>query len=81
MTDKQAGFRARKGTIGQVFSLYELVEGRWAKGKATYCLFIDFKQGFDSVWRPTLEAILKYYGNEEDTVQFIGKLIANPEPW
>lgn len=44
------------------------------KGKDTYWLLIYFKHAFDSVWRISLETLLRYYGMKEVIVQFIGKV-------
>ncbi len=46
----------------------------WEVEKDAYCVFVDFKQAFDSVWREALIAVLQYYGFEEKLVEFIAKL-------
>ena len=51
LTEEQAGFRAGRGTIDQVFSFSQVAEKMWEVGRDIYCVFVDFKQAFDSIWR------------------------------
>lgn len=49
LVNTQAGFHKSEGTIGQVITLFEIVQHRAIQGLATYGVFIDFKKVFDLV--------------------------------
>ena len=63
--EEQAGFRAERGTMDQIFSLSQITEKMWEFDKDIFCIFIDFKQAFDSVWRKGMIQVLKHFGFEE----------------
>lgn len=54
ITDCQSGFRKGFSTIDNLFVINSLVELLKAQSKKLFCVFIDFKQAFDSVWRTGL---------------------------
>jgi hypothetical protein len=48
----QAGFRKKNhSTIYNIFVLQCLIDMRSAQNKKLFCVFIDFKKAFDTVWR------------------------------
>ena len=54
ITNSQAGFRKGYSTADNIFILNSLVEIMKSRSKKLYCVFVDFKQAFDSVWRSGL---------------------------
>ena len=51
ITNSQAGFRKGYSTADNIFIVNSLIEIMKASSKKLYCVFIDFRQAFDSVWR------------------------------
>ena len=47
----QAGFRAGRYCIDNIFTLNELIQGRLKEGKKTFSFFLDIQKAYDSVWR------------------------------
>ena len=50
-SESQFGFRPNRGTIDAVFIVRQLMEKSKEKGINLHFHFIDFKSGFDTVWR------------------------------
>ena len=59
--DYQAGFRQNRSTADQIFILRQVLEKYWEFDKTSYHVFVDFKQAYDSVHRPSLWNILKFF--------------------
>ena len=72
--EEQAGFRAGRGTIDQVFTLAQIIEKSWEYNSSLYAVFIDFKQAFDSVWREGMLQTLRHYGFERELVNLIERM-------
>ena len=49
----------------------------WEKNKDIHCVFIDFKQAFDSVWRLGMIEVMNFLGFEENLKRTIKKLYEN----
>ena len=47
ISDSQAGFRKRRGTIDNIFIIQSIVNYSLEQGKKVYCAFIDFRKAFD----------------------------------
>ena len=47
----QAGFRAKRSCVDNIYVLSELVQGRLWEGKKTYAFFLDVQKAYDTVWR------------------------------
>ena len=47
----QAGFRAGRCCIDNIFTHNELIQGRLKEGKKTFSFFLDIQKAYDSVWR------------------------------
>ena len=47
----QAGFRAGRCCIDNIFTLNELIQGRLKEGKKTFSFLLDIQKAYDSVWR------------------------------
>ena len=50
----QTGFRKGFSTADNLFVINSLIEMMKSKSKKLYCVFVDYKQAFDSVWRTGL---------------------------
>ena len=71
LSEEQAGFRSGRGTVDHIFALGQLVEKMWERNRDIYCVFIDFKQAFDSVWRNGMVKTLEQWGFEPDIIRAI----------
>ena len=72
--EEQAGFRNKRGTTDQIFTLSQIAEKMWEYNKNLFCIFIDFRQAFDSVWRKGMIQVMKHFGFEEGIVNVIDRL-------
>ena len=54
VAEEQAGFRAGRGTMDQLFVIRQLAQKYFEKNKTLYNNFIDIRQAFDSVWQQGL---------------------------
>ena len=52
--ESQAGFRAKMGTVDNIFILHGLISHVVDQGKKLYCAFVDFTKAFDYVNRNIL---------------------------
>ena len=69
--DYQAGFRLSRATTDQIFIIRQALEKYWEFNKNSYHLFVDFKQAYDSVHRPSLWNILKFFHIPEKLINFV----------
>jgi sorting nexin-29 len=77
MAEEQAGFRAGRGTIEQIFAIRLLAEKYLdLQDKDLYLVFIDFKKAFDRVWHEGLWRVLHHYGVHPKIVELIKNLYA-----
>ena len=58
----QAGFRAGRGAVDNIFVLNHVLERAKARHKAVYAAFIDFRKAYDSVNRSLLWSALQGMG-------------------
>ena len=77
LKEEQAGFRKGRGTTDHIFTFSQRVEKMWEKNKDIHCVFIDFKQAFDSVWRYGMIEVMNFLGFEENLKRTIKKLYEN----
>ena len=49
LSDEQAGFRAARSTIDQIFTLRQLADKYTEFNKDLYVCYIDFRKAFDSI--------------------------------
>ena len=54
MHEGQAGFRANRSCIDNVYIFNELVQGRLREDKQTYTFFLDIRKAYDTVWHAGL---------------------------
>jgi hypothetical protein len=56
--DHQCEFRCNSSTIGQIFSIWQILEKKWECNGTVLQLFIDLKKAYDSVRKEVLYNIL-----------------------
>ena len=59
--DCQAGFRKGYSTSDNIFIINSLIDILKSRNKKLFCVFVDFKQAFDTVWRGGLWHKLQNY--------------------
>ena len=62
LDESQCGFRPRRGTADQLYSLSFIVQKAIEYGKDLYAVFIDLEKAFDSVPREALFTVCQDYG-------------------
>ena len=72
--EEQAGFRAGRSTIEQIFNLSILCEKYLQHQQDLYQVFIDFKKAFGRVWHAALWATMKKYSISTKLIQVIKNL-------
>ena len=71
LREQQAGFRAGRSTVDQIFALRQIVEKRWEYALPVYCTFMDLEKAYDSVWREGMWQIAEFYGIPTKIVQLL----------
>ena len=74
LSEAQVGFRGKRSTIDQIFTLRPLTEKYYEFGKHLYICHVDYQKAFDSVWRVGLWLIMRYLGYEEKIVRLLEAL-------
>ena len=74
IVEEQAGFRAGRSTIEQIFNLRILCEKYLQHQQDLYHVFIDFKKAFDRVWHAALWATMKKYNISANLIRVIKNL-------
>ena len=77
LAEEQAGFRAKRSTVEQIFNCRLLIEKHIEHQKDLYHNFIDFKKAFDRVWHEGLWMVLRSFNIEEGLVLMIKALYDN----
>lgn len=75
--ETQAGFRKNYSTVDNIFILKSLIDLVQSDKKKMFCCFIDFKQAFDSVWRPGLWGKLRNENINGKCLNIIKSLYSN----
>ena len=75
--EQQAGFRAGRSTNDKIFTLRVLYEKYWEYDKNLYNLFIDYRQAYDSIYRPSLWHILREYNIPNKLISLIKACYVN----
>jgi len=73
LREEQAGFRAGRGCIDQIFALRNIIEQCIEFKQQLHINFVDFRKAFDSIHRSSLWKILRSYGIPEKLVNLIAK--------
>ena len=77
LLEQQAGFRANRSTIEQIFSLRIVMEKYKQYNKPLHMCFIDIQKAYDSVNRDLLWKICKFYGLTDKIVNLLKMLHKN----
>ena len=77
LAEEQAGFRAKRSTVEQIFNCRILIEKHLHHQKDLFHNFIDFKKAFDRVWHDGLWQVLRNFNIEEGLTQCIEALYKN----
>ena len=77
LREEQAGFRAGKGCIDQIFSLRTIIEQSLEWNVPIFINFIDFSKAFDSIHRESLWKIVRSYGVPDKLVKLIKAFYEN----
>ena len=71
IAEEQAGLRAGRSTIEQIFNVRILCEKYLQHHSDLYHFFIDFKKAFDRIWHTALWATMKKYNINANLIQVI----------
>ena len=71
---EQAGFRAGRGTVFQIFILRNILEQVSEWNATLYVHFVDFEKAFDSIHRDSLWIIMRHYGIPQKLIQMVKTL-------
>jgi sorting nexin-29 len=74
LSEEQAGFRASRSTIDQIFTLRQLSEKYSDFSRDLFVCYVDFRKAFDSIWRKGLWKVLRSMGYPEKIVRLLEKL-------
>ena len=71
LRDNQNGFREKRSTTAQIFTLSRVIEGVKQKQLPAATIFVDFLKAFDSIDRLKIEQILEGYSILNETIKAI----------
>ena len=74
LSEAQAGFRAGRSTIDQLFTLRRLAETYSEFSRYLHVYYVDFQKAFDSVWRIWLWRVMRFLGFEDKIVRILEAL-------
>jgi hypothetical protein len=77
LLEAQAGFRANRSTIDQIFTMKMIMEKRKEFNKPLFLCFIDITKAYDSVNRELLWRVCPNYGISEKLVNLLKMLYKN----
>ena len=75
----QAGFRANRSTIDQIFTLRQILEKTQEYNIDTHHMFVDFKAAYDSVIRQDLCEAMAELGIPEKLIRMVKLTLRNTE--
>ena len=77
ISDSQAGFRKGFSTSDNIFIINSLIDILKSRHKKLFCVFVDFKQAFDTVCRNGLWHKLQEYNITGKCLSLIRNMYAN----
>lgn len=77
LAEEQAGFRAGRSTVEQIFNCRVMIEKHLEHQRQLYHNFIDFKKAFDRVWHDGLWQVMRSFNIEEGLIQMVAALYKN----
>ncbi|KAL8569366.1 hypothetical protein ACOMHN_014050 [Nucella lapillus] len=72
--EEQAGFRPKRSTVKQIFSIRILIEKHLQHQHDLFYNFIDFKKAFDRVWHDGLWQVMRNYNIDSNIIDVIKAL-------
>jgi len=79
-TEEQAGYRAGRSTIDNIFCLKQLIEKEMAVDQRLHLLFVDLEKACDSVPLKNLWKALEHYNISSSIIRAIKRLYENSFP-
>lgn len=73
----QAGFRPKKSTMDQLFTVRQLLQKCWEFDIDVWQLFVDFRQAYDSINRNALCKIMSELGVPSKLVRITKSTMCN----
>ena len=78
LRNTQSGFRAGRGTRHPLFTLRRAMEWAEMTNHNLYCLFLDWKQAFDSIDHTAMLEALRRFGLSEKMISTIQAIYSSP---
>ena len=79
LAEEQAGFRARRSTVEQIFNCRIMIEKHLQHQRELHHNFIDFKKAFDRVWHDGLWQVLREFNIEQGLIATTKALYDNAD--
>ena len=79
LRDNQNGFREKRSTTAQIFTLRRIIEGVKQKQLLAVIIFADFSKALDSIDPSKMEKILKAYGIPNEIIKAIMIMYKNTQ--
>ncbi|CAF3704228.1 unnamed protein product [Rotaria sp. Silwood1] len=77
LLEEQAGFRPKRSTIDQIFTLQMVMEKTHELNKPMHMCFIDIRKAYDSIHRPLLWQICSHYGISNKIIRMLQLMYTN----
>ncbi|XP_060518457.1 uncharacterized protein LOC132697179 [Cylas formicarius] len=75
--DYQCGFRPKRSTTDQIFTIRQLLEKSWEFKREVHQLFVDFRQAYDSITRESVWQALEGIGVPKKIIRLTKICIEN----